>query len=231
MSWYDTEPRIAEVLRNHFPKTSQSDVNYWAKEIYSEWSFADSVQRIERSDVTSKRDIAELITAIRHLEKASKNIGRIGWHGGKTLQGTANKIPTKDYGPPGMQPYRSILEAPSVVSIMLRGIAEDLRTAVGEIPLDASPVNSAFGEGPEFERHVGTPTKTAAKYTAKICADAYQSLSGKKPTIIVDPIRKNNLAGGPYLQLVDDVFSILEITASPESAARMAVKEKTPKRK
>jgi hypothetical protein len=65
---------------------------------------------------------------------------------------------------------------------------------------------------------LGTPRKDQARRIAEVAAGHYWALTGKKPTV---PKREGE-AYGPFLDLVTAVFKILEVKASPLSAAESA---------
>lgn len=83
----------------------------------------------------------------------------------------------------------------------------------------------------------GRPAKSRALDLAKSLAGNYWQLTGKPPTILVDPIGEGHRAQGDFLRLVDDVFGILQIEGSPEYFAKRGIahfkkqKEKTPQKK
>lgn len=69
----------------------------------------------------------------------------------------------------------------------------------------------------------GRPIKFRALDLAKSLAGNYQQLTGKAPTITVDPISDGNIAKGDFLRLVYDVFEILGVEGSPEYFAKRAI--------
>lgn len=69
----------------------------------------------------------------------------------------------------------------------------------------------------------GRPIKFRAFDLAKSLAGNYQQLTGKTPTITVDPISDGNIAKGDFLRLVHDVFEILGVEGSPEYFAKRAI--------
>lgn len=69
----------------------------------------------------------------------------------------------------------------------------------------------------------GRTPKFRAFDLAKSLAGNYQQLTGKTPTITVDPISDGNIAKGDFLKLVHDVFEILGVEGSPEYFAKRAI--------
>jgi hypothetical protein len=66
------------------------------------------------------------------------------------------------------------------------------------------------------------PKKTASRTVARKAYDIFEELTGAPPTISTN----SGKAEGPYLGLLNDIFRILDIRASPEAAAREIFKEK-----
>lgn len=71
----------------------------------------------------------------------------------------------------------------------------------------------------------GRPPKFRALDLAKSLAGNYWQLTGKPPTILVDPIGEGHQAQGDFLRLVDDIFGILEIEGSPEYFTKRAIED------
>jgi hypothetical protein len=67
----------------------------------------------------------------------------------------------------------------------------------------------------------GRPRKDNVARLAKKVAFHYVHVTGKKPTVRV----KDGIAYGPYLQLIADIFAILEVNEAPEFYARKAKDE------
>ena len=77
----------------------------------------------------------------------------------------------------------------------------------------------------------GRPKKSGALQLTKCCFDVYEKLTGKKPTILTDPMAVGNKASGPFLDFLRSIFVSLEINASPEACARSVSKEKRSSKK
>lgn len=69
----------------------------------------------------------------------------------------------------------------------------------------------------------GRPPKFRALDLANSLAGNYLQLTGKSPTITVDPIYEGNIAKGDFVKLVHDVFKALEVEGSPEYFAKRAI--------
>ena len=78
----------------------------------------------------------------------------------------------------------------------------------------------------------GAPKKHGVASLTEMAAEVYARLTGKSPTIIIDP--KNNKARGPFLLFVRDLFDTLGLADSAEAQAKAAVvafKEKRTRKK
>ena len=97
--------------------------------------------------------------------------------------------------------------------LMLQELCENLANAAKKA--DVSKVPAKYG--------AGRPQETVANMTAKLLAQHFHELTGGPPTIITPT--KPGKAYGPFLTFVQAVFEILDISASPEAAARLAKAE------
>lgn len=156
----------------------------------------------------------------KYLSKASEELKLVGWHGCKALQEPACELANKLHDQHWLVSVE-VLGSRNVLSKHIEGIARQIDASGKRIVQDAPSVNTAFGEGPEFGRRTGKPTKTAALFSAAECAKAYHALSDAKPTVRT----KDGTAYGPFLEFVTDIFLALDIEASPETWARIAAKE------
>lgn len=221
MDSYDAVPTIAEVIKNHFGRADVEKRNEWATRIYQDFSLSRGLEDIERSDRASERDIASLANALKHLNKAITCLEEVGWHGGKALQQPAIELNKQTrafvYGV-------GVIEAPSVIAEQIASLATVIEEAKERIPTDAPSVNSAFGEGPGYERKTTKANKTAAKLVARTCADAFRDLSGVRPTVRTKV--DDHTAYGPFLNFLKEIFDILALKASAETWAREATKDR-----
>jgi hypothetical protein len=67
----------------------------------------------------------------------------------------------------------------------------------------------------------GAPKKHGVASLTEMAAEVYARLTGKSPTIIIDP--KDNKARGPFLSFVRDLFDTLGLADSAEAQAKAAV--------
>lgn len=70
----------------------------------------------------------------------------------------------------------------------------------------------------------GRRENSRAKATSEILAYFYIKLTGKRPTLTNDPIHETSKPKGPFFNLVEEVFKILEIEEKPEHYADLATK-------
>jgi len=76
-------------------------------------------------------------------------------------------------------------------------------------------------QAPEITADMGRARLDAPAWAADAAYSAYESLTGRPPTIIVDPLTAK--ASGPFMTFLAAVFEALQIRASVESAARAAI--------
>ncbi|AXI45117.1 hypothetical protein C1J03_03135 [Sulfitobacter sp. SK012] len=224
MSRYLIMPKIIAVLNAHFPATISERFEAQAEEIYDEWSLFSALEDIERSDRHPTKDIKGLEKAVTLLKRAAVEFSEVGWHGSKALDRPAKQLMfAKDDGLQHLQ--LTALEAPAFFVEHLHQIAASVAHVIPNISEHAPSVNTAFGEGPGFERNNNKPKKTGAAGTAEKCFDVFEKLSGKTATVPA----LGGKAYGPFLSFVTDVFNALEIKASPEARARSAIRINRPK--
>ncbi len=77
---------------------------------------------------------------------------------------------------------------------------------------------------PEYGIEKGRERKDDATMCAHMAGITFFYFQGKRPTIIYDAYEDKAKAKGPFLELVSDLFSALNIEASAEACAKKAVK-------
>lgn len=77
---------------------------------------------------------------------------------------------------------------------------------------------------PEYGIEKGRERKDEATMCAYMAGITFFYFQGKRPTIIYDAYEDKAKAKGPFLELVSDLFSALNIEASAEACAKKAVK-------
>lgn len=97
------------------------------------------------------------------------------------------------------------------------GLLDDLRKMVEAS--DAAYAHVTSSELRPAPR--GAPKKHGVASLTKRAAEVYGRLTGKSPTITIDP--KNNRARGPFLLFVRDLFDTLGLADSAEARAKAAV--------
>lgn len=70
----------------------------------------------------------------------------------------------------------------------------------------------------------GQPQNNLVSGVANMIAHNYFTLTGRKPTVSTKNNGVQDIAYGPFFVLVGDIFRAMKIDASPEAAAREAVK-------
>ena len=77
---------------------------------------------------------------------------------------------------------------------------------------------------PEYGIEKGRERKDEATMCAYMAGISFFHFQSKRPTIIYDAYEDKAKAKGPFLELVSDLFSALNIEASSEASAKKAVK-------
>jgi hypothetical protein len=76
---------------------------------------------------------------------------------------------------------------------------------------------------PENEPLVIGPTAPGALNVTKVCLGAFENLTGRAATVVVDT--RNNEAKGPFVLFVRAIFNAYGLKSSPVSMARKAIAE------
>ncbi|MCA3443979.1 MAG: hypothetical protein INF52_11515 [Rhodobacter sp.] len=227
MGALEMEPKIAAALRQSFPLADDGELSAWAGEIYERWIAAAALDVLERTDRPPAKDADSLARAVAQLLRAAEALNEVGYHGAKELSGLAGDFPGLDTG------GTTVLlgaDAGKVIGRHLKKLADDLKAAARRIPKDAQSFNSALDsdDDPGLDRHTGRPRNAAARAVSDDCARAYEHFNGRQE-VPTNP--KHNSAYGPFLDLIDRVFSSLEINASSEFWAREATRKRGKVRK
>lgn len=219
---------LAPVMVKHFPSLNDNEAEAKARELSGNLGTALALQTIERSDRPAKKDIDSLEKALKAFEKAKRHIDELGWHGTKILP-AALRTSLPDPVEFGLIYPESNFQAQEALSNLITSLCEGIRSEIPKINPDAKSVNAAFGDGPEFEEVKQTkPAETAAMLFSGECAGVFYEVTGERPTVRTDPL--SGEAYGPFLDFVKAAFNACEITASPETWARRAHKDFSPKK-
>lgn len=100
-------------------------------------------------------------------------------------------------------------------SAKIEDLTKDLRAFVD----DVSVIRSNLGMHGKPNRR----RNEHAQNVATAAAQEFEYVTGRKPTITVDPI--TGAARGDFINFIKELFNILRIKASPEHYARLALKE------
>lgn len=214
LSWVERESQLNAVLIEIFPDLDPQVAKQWSRSIGGSYSSAMSFQKVERSERPVSKDVDSMNAAINALERASKHVREIGWHGGKATNDLASLI-VANAGEYAGTPAIGVTESGEVIAGAISKLANELREA--EKLLSKT---SDFGH--QNSRRT-KPSKTGAEFTADGCALAYFAVTDDLPKVSTSTT--DNRAYGLFLGLVSKVFEALEIDASPETWARSACKK------
>ena len=121
-------------------------------------------------------------------------------------------------------PVRSTINgARSEIGNSIKELASGVEEAITQIDPNGASVNTAFGDGPEFEKFGTKVAKSGARFLAQECFRAFTALSEDRPAVRTD--LQYAEAYGPFHEFVTNIFEALEIDASAEAFAREACAE------
>ena len=114
----------------------------------------------------------------------------------------------------------------------LDGNASNYRKYLTEITSQIRELTRVFNNAedmikkryPKYGIEKGRERKDEASMCAYMAGITFFHLKSKRPTVIYDPYEDKAKAKGPFLELVSDLFSALNIEASAEASAKKAVK-------
>jgi hypothetical protein len=206
---------------------SDDDAQNHAEALDRCYSLASSLQSVERMDREPQKDIDDIKRAARSMAAAANQLERVGWHGSKTFSQVLKCFfPNTDAE--FVAPTANSLAQKELVESLIV-MSDILNSAASSINPDALSVNSAFGDGPEFETvYKGKPTESAAMLFAADCAKVFHAISGSMPVVNTNPHERGNPAYGPFLDFVTLAFDAVGANASPQVWAKKAGKEFSP---
>ena len=198
--------KAEEVLRKHFKRASDYDINIEAIRITLPLKIG------TKAEYT--RQWKALISGeIKHIRKL------------QTLTNETTTIIEKLHSASLIQ----IAEAWSPLDGRERNVSE-YRNYITEITSQIRELTRALHLGeqnikdryPQHEPEKGRERKDGATMCAYMAGLSFFYLKNKRPTVIYDPYE--GASKGPFLELVSDLFFALNIKASPEASARKAAK-------
>lgn len=219
---------LIEVLKKHLVGMTDEDLHLASSSALAGLSAAIALEELEKSDRPPQKDVDDLKKASALINKAAEKLSSIGYHGNKEMKRILETsfadaeagIGTFFYETSGPREKRLLIGHLCSISSALQGAAD-------EVNLQGMSLNTAFGEGPEYESFgsLTKPRKIAAERLARSLAATWLENSGRPPTVSTDPYSNRSEAYGPFLDLVSDAFDALKIDASAERFAREACKD------
>jgi hypothetical protein len=221
MGSYEVIPKLEWLIANTFPHAEEAQVAEWAERIYEDYTIGTALEGIQRDDKSSSHDIEAFFRAINQVRRAGNSVRSVGWHGRKALGDTFSqtKLPI----------FLAIKDMPvsaTPLEDMLDSIVDFLQACVKNIAEDAPSINSAFGDGPGFDRRMTKHAAYCAKLVSVRTAETFQYLAGEAPTLRTE--YGSGVAYGPFYEFLSDIFKVLGISASVVHWARHALSMKEP---
>lgn len=206
-----SEQIVREILVTHFPDEDQNFIEAIVKHVGSVCRHINSRQLGQVRHNKMLRNIAALAKIESNLEGAKQGLENLEPLGKEALS-------------------RSIVGLPGLDDFPL-GYEDRVDEVIGEIDLMLQhtklTIETIQSAGDWKIQGRGRPKNEVAHVLTLECANIFQEVTGNKPTIITDTVTHE--ASGPFLNFVADIFSGLEISGSPEAAARLAINERKEK--
>lgn len=220
---------LIKVLCNHFEQIDKPEEI--ARGLLSDLSTGQALESLEGSDKPPQKDVENIDRAAKALSKAREALSQVGFHGSRNIGQSFEDAPPEMWQS-GFGFARISLNTREILTEHLRQVEVALATASDGVDLDGQSANTAFGQGPAYEKFsgVGKQRKTAAYLFACELAQVYFAQTRKEPSVSTKYSAYGNPAYGAFLDLVKDVFAAIEIDASPERWARIARKDFSPKK-
>ena len=150
-----------------------------------------------------KKAIRQLESFAKHLKTARDDLDGLSQ---EALQALYDELP-------GPEANLDIAVIP--VNAILIGLRE--QALLAKRNLEAKPVKKAAGAPPDLR----------AAEVADRALGCYEALTGKEAHVTSDSYRDTNVRTGEFLDFLRDVFSALNISASPGYQAERAAKDRT----
>lgn len=203
----ESQTIIKEILDNHFSDEHPTFIEAVAAHFLSVCRYINSHQFGQDRHDKMLRNIAALARIESNLDSAKQGLESLEPLGKETLSRSIVGLPGLDNFPLGYEDRVDQLVAE--IDVILQHMRLTIET-----------IQSA-GDWKNQSR--GRPRKEVARILAFECANIYQQIAGKKPTIVTHTA--TNEASGPFLDFVTDIFSGLNVSGSAEAAARLAIKD------
>ena len=203
----ESETIIKEILDSHFSDEHPTFIEAVAAYFLSVCRYINSHQLGQDRHDKMLRNIAALAKIESNLDGAKQGLETLEPLGKETLSRSIVGLPGLDDFPLGYEDRVDQLVA-------------EIDLILQHMRLTTETIQSA-GDWKNQSR--GRPRKEVARTVAFECANIYQHVTGKKPTIITHT--STNEASGPFLDFVTDIFSRLNVSGSAEAATRLAIKD------
>lgn len=220
----DTRAELLGALTKRFPEAALGDLGQAVDNLFRAMQKGQVIEKLSLSSVRPETDQQNILDAVKGLRRAEKALGKVGIHGGQAINAVASSLTDSDL-PCGIQADLPYSKSGPKVAEYIGHLADSLEDSAKSVDLSAEH----FWAADEDDYSSGRPKKVQADQVAKECGVLYRQFAGAAPTVsnraVVDGHRTANEAYGPFLDMIDDVFKVLEISASSEVYAKSAVRD------
>lgn len=221
--------QIKDVLNWHFAGLDEGEIIAHAHQLDRTLATAGALQSLERSNTDPAKDREKILKAAKNIAVAKKALASVGWHGQKALIDVVLPL-VGESDRQFLQNSGSRFAAKDQINTILEQLEDGLSAAIQAVDLDGKSVMSDIRDHPQQNSfNKSKPRETLARGFAAKCAQKYYQITGLMPTVRTGYEEVSHTAYGPFFEFVKDVFPAAGITASPETWAREAVKEFSPK--
>ena len=211
-----TKPLVEAIVQRHF---SDTDVVAIHNSVY-QIAIAVVITKNERIGPQRWEKVREDRQLLKEVEEklaeAVEGLSELGSEGKHFTKHSLKKMPTifNGYSTPKDSEIDLLDESIGSASLYVQELLSVVSDAI-------------LGFEENFPEHLtkkrGRPANSGARTIAWACAQAYFSILGKQPTIVVDAATSS--ASGEYLDFLSDVLETFDIHASGETWARNSIQD------
>jgi len=203
---HNQHKQIELVLKNHFPDVHNDELNNEAMRIILPLEISTKAEYTREWKALINNEIQEL----KRLQELTENISSIidGMHSATKIQ--IGKAQT---------PLHGSTQSVSQYKEATEDISNQIKTLKQTFSIAEEFTKERFSN---YGIEKGRKRNDSATMCAYMAGITFFILKNKRPTVVYNAYTEE--AGGPFLELVSDIFITLKLNASAEACAKKAVK-------
>ena len=225
INWENTIPLLSKICAKHFPAIGNQQCNAHGNTIWSAFVDGRAVEYIVNNDKQPVDDIEQLSKIANQIRLAITGFKKVGPIGLNALSDVFTEdlkkrnFPSVDY----LEPHQRVLDHLS----QLQSIIDK---AVKQIdPETLTPMAQLAGSHQNMSTKVGRNSLETAAHVTNTAAEIYEKEIGRKATWSVDAYNRKDPLDSGFPSFLNDIFSVLLITANVERQIKNYRKDKTKK--